>query len=119
MSIVTIFLNHEHREALIKRRQGFFTLRLTNAEFFLHPTNSRIRAIELILKNESTKFTAFSNLLPGSNKFNCFDLLETAKSIPALKTENFQILSCSLQKLAKNEPFEVKLTFDIRSVQAY
>ena len=119
MSIVTIFLNHEHREALIKRRQGFFTVRLTSAEIFLRSKNSRIRAIEMILKNESTKFTAFSNLLPRSNKFNCFDLLETAKSFPALKTENFQILSCSLQKLAKNEPFEVKLTFDIRSVQAY
>ena len=114
MSIVRIFLNHEHREALIKRRQGFFTVRLTNAEFFLHPTNSRIRAIEMILKNESTKFTAFSNLLPGSNKFNCFDLLETAKSIPALKGEYFYTLKCTLQKLASDEPVEVNLTFEIK-----
>jgi len=114
MSIKKIFLNQEQRVALIKRSQGFVTVRLTRAEIFLSPKNSEIRAIELILKNESTKFTAFSNLLPGSNKFNCFDLLETAKSIPALKTENFQILSCSFQKLEKNEPFEVKLTFDIR-----
>ena len=114
MSIVRIFLNHEHREALIKRRQGFFTVRLTNAEIFLHPTNSRIRAIEMILKNESTKFTAFSNLLPGSNKFNCFDLLETAKSIPALKGEYFYTLKCTLQKMASDEPVEANLTFEIK-----
>jgi len=113
MSIVTIFLNHEHREALIKRRQGFDTVRLTNAEIFLHPKNSEIRAIEIILKNESTKFTAFSNLMPGSNKFNCFDLLETAKTIPALKGEIFFMLKCTLQKLAIDEPFEIKLTFDV------
>ncbi len=114
MGIITVFLNHTHRKAQIKLSRGFVNIRLTGAEIFLCPKHIKIQAIELILLNENTKFTAFSNLLPSSNRFNYFDLLETANSISTLKTEYFHTLRCSLQEVAENEPFGVKLTFDIK-----
>ena len=35
--------------------------------------------IEFTLLGERMKFTAYANRIPGSNVFNCFDLLEAAK----------------------------------------
>lgn len=114
MEIITVFLNNTNREAQIKRGQGFVKLRLTAAEIFFCPKFFQNQTIELILLNDSTKFTAFSNLLPDSKKFNCFDLLEAAYGNQTLKTENFHTLKCILQKQAINEPLEIKLTFDIK-----
>jgi hypothetical protein len=38
-------------------------------------------------------FKSYSNLVPGTNNLNCFDLLLTATNNPALLNEKFQTLT--------------------------
>jgi len=72
-----------------------------------------IPSVELILINDKTMFTSYSNLVPGTSNLNCFDLLLTAANNPALSNETFHTLKCVVPDNVYDTEVVIDMEFDI------
>jgi len=70
-------------------------------------------SVELILINDTVKFTLYSNLVPGTNKLNCFDLLLTVTNNPVLLNEIFHTLKCVLADDISKAGVMIDMEFEI------
>jgi hypothetical protein len=101
------------REVQIINSSGFNYLNLTSATINKGKYGEEIPSVEMILLNDRTMLTSYSNLIPGTNKLNCFDLLQTAANIPALVNEKFHTLKCVLPAYIIDDSIEIELAFEI------
>ena len=112
MRTTSVILNNIRREVQIIYWQGFTKLILTEAGIIDSQKLTDPPAIELILSNATIKFTAFSNSVPGSTKYNCFDILAaTYKTIknPDVTFTDLQI--CCNTNIDQSE-FEIQLQIE-------
>jgi len=73
-------LTPEIKVISLRAKDTFQHLELTNARIVqgqAHPESTP--HIEFTLLGDGIKFTAYANLIPDVNEFNCFDLLDAAK----------------------------------------
>ncbi len=84
------------QEIEINQDTGFKKLILVSATINKIENVSILPSVELILSNESSKFTSYSNLVPSTNNLNCFDLLKEATNKLFLSNETFYKLKCIL-----------------------
>ncbi|MFM7671797.1 MAG: hypothetical protein ACKO6Q_04315 [Bacteroidota bacterium] len=68
------------------RQLKLINLQLTEGELAAGSTAS----IEFTLLGDEVKFTCYSNGIPGSDRFNCFDLLEAAKQAMGAQNQLFE-----------------------------
>lgn len=101
------------REVEINYNPGFRSLHLIAASIDKAESVKGIPSVEMILLNDRTQFVSYSNLIPGTNQLNCFDLLQTAANIPALIHEKFHTLKCVLPDSMINDSIEIELAFEI------
>lgn len=101
------------QELQINQDTGFKQLNLISAtinkveEFKLAPF------IELILCNDKIMFKSYTNLVPGTNTLNCFDLLLTAANNPSLLNEKFYTLKCVVPSHVYDNGVVIDLEFEI------
>lgn len=87
----TFVLTPEIKAISLRAKDTFKHLELTNALIIQGQTNPEsIPYIEFTLLGDGIKFTACANLIPGSNEFNSFDLLEAAKQALAQDVQVFE-----------------------------
>lgn len=84
------------QEIEINEDTGFKKLILAFATINKIQNVSILPSVELILSNENSKFISYSNLVPSTNNFNCFDLLKEATNNLVLSNETFYTLKCIL-----------------------
>lgn len=112
MRTTSVILNNVRREIQIVYWQGFTKLILTEAEIIDSQKLTDPPAIELILSNAKIKFTAFSNSIPGSNKYNCFDILAaTYKTIKNPNVTFTELQICCNKNIYQSE-FEIQLQIE-------
>lgn len=100
-------------EIQIKHTSGFHILKIVNANIN-HPKRFKgIPSVEMILLNDKAMFTSYSNLIPGTNTLNCFDLLLTASNNRALVNETFHTLKCILSSDLIDDSVNIELQFEI------
>ena len=101
------------QELQVNHDTGFKQLNLISATINKVEDFKVVPFIELILSNDKITFTSYSNLVPGTNTLNCFDLLLTATNNPSLLNEKFQTLKCLVPALVYDTGVVIDLEFDI------
>lgn len=100
-------------EIQIKRITGFKKLQLIAARINKGEWEKHVPNIEMLLSNDCTQFTSYSNLIPGTRNLNCFDILTTSANIPALSNETFHTLKCMLPGHVFDTEYEIEMEFEI------
>ncbi len=108
-----IIFQHEINEIQIKRIAGFKKLQLIAARINKGEWEKHVPNIEMLLSNDSTQFTSYSNLIPGTRNLNCFDILTTSANIPALSNETFYTLTCMLPEDVSHAAIQLELEFEV------
>jgi hypothetical protein len=101
------------REIQINQNAGFKKLNLISAIIKKVEDMKVIPSIELILSNNNAIFTSYSNLVPGTNNLNCFDLLLTATNNSALSNQTFHTLKCLLPDNIYDADLVIDMEFEI------
>lgn len=101
------------KEIQLNRISGFKKLQLIAARINKGKWEKHVPNIEMLLSNDSTQFTCYSNLIPGTHHLNCFDILSTSAQIPALSNETFHSLKCMLQAHVFDTEFEIEMEFEV------
>jgi hypothetical protein len=102
------------QEIQINQDAGFKQLNLISAIINKVEDLKFIPSVELILINDKSMFTSYSNLVPGTNNLNCFDLLLTATNIPALSNEIFHTLKCLVPDNVYDADVVIDLEFEVQ-----
>ncbi len=97
----------------ITRVAGFKKLQLIAARINKGEWEKHVPNIEMLLSNDSTQFTSYSNLIPDSRNLNCFDILTTSANIPALSNETFHKLKCMLPGHVFDTEYEIVMEFEV------
>lgn len=105
-------LYKEYNEIQINSKNGFNRLNLISAKINNPKYYDGIPSVEMILLNDKFMFNSFSNLIPGTNSLNCFDLLKTSINNSRLINEKFHTLKCVLKNSLINELCEIVLEFE-------
>lgn len=89
--ITPFVLSSEIQLISLRAKESFRQLKLINLQL----AEGEIAAgstpsIEFTLLGDEVKFTCFSNIMPGYDKFNCFDLLEAAKQAMGTQKQLFE-----------------------------
>lgn len=111
MRNILIFEKGIH-ELQINCSSGFNYLNLVSANINKREYYKGIPSVEMILLNDKSMFTSYSNLIPGTNTLNCFDLLLTASNNPALVNEKYHTLKCVIPKTGIDESIKIELLFE-------
>lgn len=111
--IEKVKLENGVHEVQMNNSNGFKYLNLTSAQITGTEYFKEIPSVEMILLNDQVMFTCYSNLIPGTNSLNCFELLLTAANIPALMNEKFHTLTCRLPEQVINKSIAIDLEFEI------
>ena len=111
--IKKIKFEHGIHEMQIRNISGFKYLNLTSATINKNEYGKEITSVEMQLQSDRRVFTLHSNLIPGTNKLNCFDLLRCAYNIPALVNENFHTLKCLIPKRLIDDSIDIAMEFEI------
>lgn len=69
--------------------------------------------ILLKLRNDTQVFNSRTNIIPNTNQFNCFDLLETAAQIPALWNVSFHTLEIEIPVHQYQREFTVTMEVEV------
>ena len=101
------------KEIQLNRISGFKKLQLIAAKINKGKWEKDVPQIEMLLSNDSTQFTSYSNLIPGTRNLNCFDILTTSANIPALSNETFHTLKCMLPADVFDTEFEIEMEFEV------
>ena len=101
------------QELKINHDNGFKKLNLISATINKVEEFKVVPFVELILSNDKAMFTSYSNLVPGTNNLNCFDLLLTAINNPSLLNEKFHTLKCLVPDHINDAGVVIDLEFDI------
>ena len=101
------------KEIQIKRIAGFKKLQLMAARINKGEWEKHVPNIEMLLSNDSTQFTCYSNLISGTHHLNCFDILSASAHIPALSNETFHTLKCMLPAHVFDTEFEIEMEFEV------
>ena len=101
------------RELQITRVAGFKKLQLSAARINKGEWENHIPSMEMKLSNDSTQFSSYSNLIPGTSNLNCFDVLATSANIPALSNETFHTLKCMLPRHLFDTEYEIVMEFEV------
>ena len=101
------------REMQITRVAGFKKLQLMAVRINKGEWENHVPSIEMKLSNDSTQFTSYSNLIPGTCNLNCFDVLAASANIPALTNETFHTLTCMLPKEVSHTAIQIELEFEV------
>ena len=101
------------QEIQINHDAGFKHLNLISAIINKVEYLKVIPSVELILINDKAMFTSYSNLVPGTNNLNCFDLLLTAANNPALSNETYRTLKCVLPDNVYDADVVIDMEFEI------
>lgn len=101
------------QEIEINQDTGFKKLNLVSATINKFENLSILPRVELILRNESSKFTSYSHLVPSTNNFNCFDLLKVASNNLVLSNEIFYTLKCILPDNLGAADVKIEMEFEI------
>jgi len=70
--------------------------------------------IKLRLFNSSTVFTLNMNLIPGSNKFNCYDVLQAANQVQNLENVSFNKLIIEVIPNIFFAEYSIRMQIDIQ-----
>ena len=111
--IKKIKFEHGVHEMQIHNISGFKYLNLTSATINKNEYGKEITSVEMQLQSDRRAFTMHSNLIPGTNKLDCFDLLRCAYNIPALVNENFHTLKCLIPKKLIDDSIDIEMEFEI------
>ena len=101
------------KEIQIKRIAGFKKLQLMAARINKGEWENHVPSIEMKLSNDSTQFSSYSNLIPGTCNLNCFDVLAASANIPALSNETFHTLKCMLPGHVFDTEYEIEMEFEV------
>jgi hypothetical protein len=101
------------QEIEINQDTGFKKLILVSATINKIENVNILPSVELILSNESSKFTSYSNLVPSTNNLNCFDLLKEATNKLFLSNETFYTLKCILPDNIGVADIIIEMEFEI------
>lgn len=101
------------QEIQINQDAGFKHLNLIYAIINKVEGRKVIPSVELILISDKAMFTSYSNLVPGTNNLNCFDLLLTATNNPALSNETFHTLKCVVPDNVYDADVVIDMEFEI------
>ena len=101
------------QELQVNHDAGFKQLNLISASINKVADFKVVPFVELILSNDKAMFTSYSNLVPGTNNLNCFDLLLTATNNPSLQNEKFHTLKCVVPAHVNDAGVVIDLEFDI------
>lgn len=101
------------QEIQINSPAGFKYLNLISAIINKVEEVKVIPSVELILINDKAIFNSYSNLVPGTNNLNCFDLLLLATNNPILLNKTFHTLRCVLADNICDAGVEIKMEFEI------
>jgi len=102
-------------ELVLNHAKGFKHLNLISAKINKGKYLKPVPYIEMILLNNRHAFTLNSNLVPGTDRLNCFDLLSASYNIPALSNEIFHTLKCIMPENVFDKDAEVEMEFDVES----
>lgn len=108
-----IAIENGNQEIQINHDAGFKRLNLISATINKVKDLKVIPSVELILINDKVMFRSYSNLVPGTNKLNCFDILLTATNNPALSNEIFHTLKCVVPGDFYNADAVIDMEFEI------
>ena len=106
------FENGVH-EMQINYISGFNYLNLTSATINKTEYDKGIISVEMKLLNDFRVFTLYSHLIPGTNKLDCFDLLQCTANIPTLLNEKFHTLKCVIPEYLIDDSIEIEMAFEI------
>lgn len=101
------------KEIQIKRVAGFKKLQLIAARINKGQWEMHVPVIEMMLSNDNTQFTSYSNLISGTHHLNCFDILPASAHIPALSNDTFHTLKCMLPADVFDTEFEIEMEFEV------
>lgn len=108
-----IIFQPEINEIQIKRIAGFKKLQLIAARINKGEWEKHVPNIEMLVSNDSTQFTSYSNLIPGTRNLNCFDILAASANIHALSNETFHTLKCMLPAHVFDTEYEIEMEFEV------
>jgi hypothetical protein len=101
------------QEIQINHDAGFKQLNLISTIINKVENVKVIPSVELILSNDKAMLKSYSNLVPGTNNLNCFDLLLTAANNPALSNEIFHTLKCVVPDNIYHADVVIDMEFEI------
>ena len=110
--IKTIKLENGNKEIVLNHTPGFKYLNLTSAKINNGTYLKPVPYIEMKLLNDRHTFTLYSNLLPGTDRLICYDLLSASSNIPALANEIFHTLKCIMPENVFDKDAEVEMEFE-------
>ena len=110
--VSTIKFENGIHELVLNYANGFKRLNLISANINKGTYLKPVPYIEMKLLNERHAFNLYSNLVPGTDRLNCYDLLSASSNIPALSSEVFHTLKCIMPENVFNEDAEVEMEFD-------
>lgn len=108
-----IVIENGNQEIQINHDAGFKQLNLISATINKVDDLKVIPSVELILLNDKVMFRSYSNLVPGTNKLNCFDILLTATNNPTLSNEIFHTLKCVVPDNLYDADVVIDMEFEI------
>lgn len=69
--------------------------------------------IALRLRNDTQAFNLRMNLVPSSNRFDCFDVLEAASQVPPLNSVSFNLLEIAIPEHQYEGGFVVTMEAEV------
>ena len=99
------------QEMEINYDAGFKQLQLISTTINNIEDVKAIPSVEFILLNDKVLFKSYSNLVPGTNHLNYFDLLLTATNNPALSNETFHTLKCVVPDNVNNAEVVIDMEY--------
>ena len=86
-------------EIVLKYANGFKHLKFISVKINKVTYLKPVPYIEMKLLNERHAFNLYSNLVPGTDRLNCYDLLSASSNIPVLSSEVFHTRNASCPKM--------------------
>jgi hypothetical protein len=111
--VSTIKFENGIHELVLKYANGFKHLNLISAKIIKGTYLKPVPYIEMKLLNDRHAFNLYSNLVPGTDRLNCYDLLSASSNIPALANEIFHTLKCIMPENVFDEDAEVEMEFEV------
>ena len=110
--IEKVILTKDSPETLLKCETGFNTLNIISACSNNQFSGGSTNGITLRLKSKDQLFTMYSYNIPGTLAFNCYDLLNCSKQLPALETELFNQLAINGMEILEKENLIITLEIE-------
>lgn len=112
-----ITLSKDNPTHIVNAVNAFTEIKAINASLLNGEYDPEIRPfIKLRLFNSSTVFTLNMNLIPGSNKFNCYDILQAVSQVKNLENASFNMLTIEVPHNTFLTNFSIQLQIGVENV---